>query len=405
MSINSTQVKLHLVAWYDGGCEIEKFVVQYRARGQEEWVLVSNNILKEQLSITIRDLIPATAYELQVAAQNHVGRTDMRYRFYTLDSEGKQVGVGHSMFDQSMGDMDDLDYTDPQNPTARRGEESSLRTSMMLLRHMLNSPFTLMLALGLFVILFVMLVFHRFTFNSQGSTSSLGTLNSSLNKSPARGNGNGNGNGTGNGYGNDHRRDSDPSQVNGGGGGGMLGMDGGSDAPLSSGSLQDTPQRSMNDTAAYQRSTFAGNNSGNNYASATAGNPLSPFSAPPPSSCHVGPNLYGQLGPNQYASAHRNLGDGLTDEQCLMQMLMLNAQHQQQNSHLSESEQQSPMGLGEPMNPSYVTAALTTLARNKRLQNGSQPMSYSTYTSGAMNAATLGRAQQQFTANFPSKSK
>lgn len=194
LSVNSTQVKLNLNAWYDGGCDIEKFIVQYRARGQREWILVSNNILREQGGVIIRDLAPAGSYELLVGAQNHVGLSEAKYRFVTLDSEGKPVVVSKSFLPILNGDNNDLDdgdsdadngdnsmvdYSDDQSTNGaniRResyaggdhltsGAVSGSGRWLLLARHILNSPLTLLLTFCVFLVLLGLLLFHRFSGN------------------------------------------------------------------------------------------------------------------------------------------------------------------------------------------------------------------------------------------------
>lgn len=91
LSINVTHVRLHLSAWYDGGCEIDHFMIQYKPRLQEDWVTLSDNILREQVSVVIRDLLPGTWHDLLVTAKNQVGVTDIKYRFATLNVDGTTV--------------------------------------------------------------------------------------------------------------------------------------------------------------------------------------------------------------------------------------------------------------------------------------------------------------------------
>ena len=196
MAINSTQLRLHLSAWYDGGCEIDKFIVQYRARGQSEWILVSNNILREQQSVLIRDLSPATAYELLVGAQNQVGQTEAKYRLNTLDADGKPVPMSHSFLGvagSSSAALDDdhmvVDYIDesgtrrevwPSRDLDPSGQHlTSANKWLYLIGQLLNSPLTLLLALCLFIVLLALLIFNRFATPQTGSSSSSSSSNKS----------------------------------------------------------------------------------------------------------------------------------------------------------------------------------------------------------------------------------
>ncbi|XP_023233546.1 Down syndrome cell adhesion molecule-like protein Dscam2 isoform X2 [Centruroides sculpturatus] len=90
LSVNSTTVLLHLNSWRNGGCPITFFVVQYKPQGQQEWTLVSNNIIPDQQEITITDLSPGTWYTLLMTSHNEAGSTDAEYVFATLTLTGEQ---------------------------------------------------------------------------------------------------------------------------------------------------------------------------------------------------------------------------------------------------------------------------------------------------------------------------
>ncbi|XP_071040308.1 cell adhesion molecule Dscam1 isoform X2 [Parasteatoda tepidariorum] len=104
LSVNSTCAFVNLSSWHNGGCPIKFFVVQYRSSGQTEWTLVSNNIVPEQLNVTITDLIPGTWYTLFITARNDAGVTDSEYVFATLTLSGEspphpsQAADAHSAF-------------------------------------------------------------------------------------------------------------------------------------------------------------------------------------------------------------------------------------------------------------------------------------------------------------------
>lgn len=188
IAANSSQIRLHLSAWYDGGCEIDKFTVQYRVRGQQEWTLVSNNIVREQSSLVIRDLAPATSYELLVGAQNQVGLTEVKYRFQTLDQDGKQVPASeaNSFASSSAGSEDSemiVDYSDAdgtrrefwpvssQNmnePTAT----NSVTKSVLIMGRFLNSAPALVLSLCFFVVLLMVVIFYKFNNQTAGEAAS-----------------------------------------------------------------------------------------------------------------------------------------------------------------------------------------------------------------------------------------
>ncbi|XP_054712416.1 cell adhesion molecule Dscam2-like [Uloborus diversus] len=89
LSVNSTAVSINLNSWHNGGCPINGFVIQYRPNGQQEWTLVSNNIIPDQQNITITDLVPGSWYSLLMTARNDAGSTDAEYIFATLTLSGE----------------------------------------------------------------------------------------------------------------------------------------------------------------------------------------------------------------------------------------------------------------------------------------------------------------------------
>lgn len=407
-------MRLHLSAWYDGGCEIDKFIVQYRARGQLEWILISNNILKEQASLLIRDLVPATSYELLVIAQNQVGPTEVKYKFTTLDVDGKQVGggggSGFSIFGNQLlsdnGGQDSADYADesswrelwPNSNSRPDPASGNLVKSVVFFRNFLNSPLALLCSLSLFILLIIIFLFHkRPQTGTNHSSSSSSTANTFTSSSAAT------------------NKSSNSSSAALSCGGRRLSIDanttimGDIEAPLSvaNGSLEESPatrfplahqqqmgtfqqasecnyqspfcanqqqQQQLNhsdygptshlssDTqvdfipsAAYvhpaynsanQAHSMAGTGGGaNHYSLASQTNPYASVQR----SATMEPNLAtsGPLLSEQHSTDHHNHHH--EQQQCLMQMLMMGSRPQP----------------GDQQHNSYVTAALTTLARNK----------------------------------------
>lgn len=156
LSANVSQVKVQLSAWYDGGCEIDKFTLQYRILGQSDWILVSNNIPREQSSLLIQDLQPATRYELLVSAQNHVGNTETSYRFATLDSSGQPIAA--TQLDQ----FDAASMSEYEAGSGRDYADDSLsRPLARLARQLLNSPLSFVLSSCLLVGLLLGLLLYR----------------------------------------------------------------------------------------------------------------------------------------------------------------------------------------------------------------------------------------------------
>lgn len=349
-------------AWYDGGCEIDKFVIQYRARGQQEWTLVSNNILREQNNVIIRDLAPASGYEILVSAQNHVGITEVKYRFTTLDLDGKQVGAGHSFLGNLPAFDEENDYSDDgirRDPWPARDHHTSLR-SLATLRHLLNSPVALFFSLCLFLALLVAFVLYKFNGPSTSTSSSI--VNSS-NKPNANGR---------------HFGPEDSATV------ADL-----NEPPMSlaNGSMSDSPRMNMLTLplAECQYQPFC---------SATMARQPSSEYAVRLSSQECAPFLAGyghSRNLEQFARLNRNTGVGLepTDElgaldqgqdpcqqqqHSLMQMLMLGSQQQQQ-----AAQESNQLDLGQ--NP-YVAATLTRDKHNsaQKLASSQSAARYQTYT-------------------------
>ena len=87
LEVSAGSVTLHLDAWHDGGCPLIYFVVEYKPKNQEEWILVSNNV-KPGGNFVVLDLNPATLYNLKVTAHNSAGFSICEYEFATLTSSG-----------------------------------------------------------------------------------------------------------------------------------------------------------------------------------------------------------------------------------------------------------------------------------------------------------------------------
>nr|XP_042901562.1 Down syndrome cell adhesion molecule-like protein Dscam2 isoform X1 [Parasteatoda tepidariorum] len=91
LTINSTFIMIHLTSFNSGGCAINFFVIQYKPVNQPEWILLSNNVLPEQRTVTVTDLTPANHYLLLITANNDAGTTEAEYQFATLTLSGATV--------------------------------------------------------------------------------------------------------------------------------------------------------------------------------------------------------------------------------------------------------------------------------------------------------------------------
>ncbi|XP_076339611.1 cell adhesion molecule Dscam1-like isoform X2 [Tachypleus tridentatus] len=101
--VNVTSVTIHLSAWGRGGCLSLHFSVQYKPLESSEWILLSNNILPEQRSLTIPDLTPATWYTMLMTASNEAGNAEAEYVFATLTSSGATVPPHYSASSHTSG--------------------------------------------------------------------------------------------------------------------------------------------------------------------------------------------------------------------------------------------------------------------------------------------------------------
>lgn len=88
---NVTSVSLNLSSWRDGACPISHFVIQFKPKSQPEWILLSNHILPQQETISIRDLAPGSWHDLLVLVKNEAGTTEANYVFATLTMSGATI--------------------------------------------------------------------------------------------------------------------------------------------------------------------------------------------------------------------------------------------------------------------------------------------------------------------------
>ncbi|XP_046991954.1 Down syndrome cell adhesion molecule-like protein Dscam2 [Schistocerca americana] len=87
---NATSLSLHLQTWPDGGCPILYFVVEYRIlKSNAKWILINNSAPSR--NFLIRDLQPATWYELRITAHNSAGSTTAHFTSATTTVLGATV--------------------------------------------------------------------------------------------------------------------------------------------------------------------------------------------------------------------------------------------------------------------------------------------------------------------------
>ncbi|XP_076062140.1 Down syndrome cell adhesion molecule 1 isoform X8 [Oratosquilla oratoria] len=87
VEVSTTSITLHLNAWGDGGCPMNYFVVEYKARHQVDWTMASNQV-KPSGNYVIMELTPATWYNLRISAHNNAGSSVAEYECATLTLTG-----------------------------------------------------------------------------------------------------------------------------------------------------------------------------------------------------------------------------------------------------------------------------------------------------------------------------
>uniref|UniRef100_T1IIC3 Down syndrome cell adhesion molecule n=1 Tax=Strigamia maritima TaxID=126957 RepID=T1IIC3_STRMM len=99
---NVTTLTIKLEKWPDGGCRVLYFVVQYKPKTKENWILVSNNIQPDHKDFVISDLYPNTAYSVQITVHNDAGSAVAEYDFITHSKFGESLPS--DMADESRDD-------------------------------------------------------------------------------------------------------------------------------------------------------------------------------------------------------------------------------------------------------------------------------------------------------------
>lgn len=88
LAVNATAVNVFLSAWHDGSCPMATFELLYKPRkplpGNTRPVWESYGLFPSSTkSVSIRDLIPSTIYDLKITATNEAGSTEAQYSFST----------------------------------------------------------------------------------------------------------------------------------------------------------------------------------------------------------------------------------------------------------------------------------------------------------------------------------
>ncbi|XP_069492151.1 cell adhesion molecule DSCAM isoform X3 [Ambystoma mexicanum] len=88
-SINTTQVRLNLIGWIDGGCPITSFTLEYRSFGTSLWTTAQRTSFSK--SYILYDLQESMWYELQMRVCNSAGCAEKQAKFATLNYDGSTI--------------------------------------------------------------------------------------------------------------------------------------------------------------------------------------------------------------------------------------------------------------------------------------------------------------------------
>ena len=81
--ITAHDALVSLARWKSGGCPITHFTLRLRPKSARDWLPLTSRQTADLEHFAIRNLQPATAYELEVVAHNSAGATQAQYEFLT----------------------------------------------------------------------------------------------------------------------------------------------------------------------------------------------------------------------------------------------------------------------------------------------------------------------------------
>lgn len=92
IQVNMTSITISLFRWPRNDCTIQRFLLEYRRKSHNSWILVLDNATRSQKEILIPHLEPSTLYEIKITAHNDAGTTIVHYEVTTLlNVKGKNV--------------------------------------------------------------------------------------------------------------------------------------------------------------------------------------------------------------------------------------------------------------------------------------------------------------------------
>jgi len=88
---NITQLMINLNAWLDADCLIDYFSIQYKKSNSETWIKLNHESFIADRVVFIKNLEPATWYDVWFLAKNGAGSTEAEYKVATLTESGGKL--------------------------------------------------------------------------------------------------------------------------------------------------------------------------------------------------------------------------------------------------------------------------------------------------------------------------
>ncbi|RWS27316.1 Down syndrome cell adhesion molecule-like protein Dscam2 [Leptotrombidium deliense] len=93
IAVNSTYLHLNLNAWIDGDCPIDYFSIQYKPQTMNSFIQLLDEAYLPDKIVPIRNLEPATYYNIWIQARNGAGVTEAQYTTATLTENGDDTST------------------------------------------------------------------------------------------------------------------------------------------------------------------------------------------------------------------------------------------------------------------------------------------------------------------------
>lgn len=91
-TVNQTFIIVNLEAWIEGGCNIHKFIIEYKQKGNRDWILIGNEVLPERKFFIIPELAQNKTYSTKISAISEAGLKTVEYDVTTLSTyKGKNI--------------------------------------------------------------------------------------------------------------------------------------------------------------------------------------------------------------------------------------------------------------------------------------------------------------------------